>query len=133
MASVRIEGYTVEELLALPHEQFQAFALRDEALVIQVGSAKVLGKFCLDGDTLILELGHIDGGGEGALVALASLAQRYATREKLSFVEWRVHAIHCARPNLRLRRVLERRGFVRKEIPTVGECYFLRVPACQES
>lgn len=73
-----------------------------------------------------MELAHVDGGGEGALPALASLANRYAQREGLQFLEWRVHAVHCAKPNLKLRRVLERRGFVVRELPDVGECFWLR-------
>lgn len=74
----------------------------------------------------MLELGHVDGGGEGALPGLAALAARYARREHLAFIEWRVHAVHCARPNLKLRRVLERRGFIVRKIDGVGECYWLR-------
>jgi len=30
-------------------------------------------------------------------------------------VDWRVHAVDCARPNLRLRALLERRGFAVEE------------------
>jgi len=40
-----------------------------------------------------------------------------------SAVEWIVHAAHCAKPDLTLRRVLERRGFVISKLPTVGEAY----------
>jgi hypothetical protein len=65
----------------------------------------------------------VDGGGEGALPALAALAHRYALREGLSTIDWRVHAVHCARPNLKLRRVLERRGFTVGVVAGVGECY----------
>ena len=72
-----------------------------------------------------MELAHVDGGGEGALPALAALAHRYAIREKLNRIDWRVHAVHCARPNLKLRRVLERRGFAVVKVQDVGECYQL--------
>jgi len=34
-----------------------------------------------------------------------------------------VHAVSCAKPNLKLRRVLDRRGFVVREIPGFGEAY----------
>jgi hypothetical protein len=124
-----LEGYTVDEVLALPNAELQAIVLRDEPLVFKVGSANMLGQFTVSADTLVMELAHIDGGGEGALPSLASLATRYAKREGLAFIEWRVHAVHCAKPNLKLRRVLERRGFVVREVPGTGECYWLRAPA----
>jgi hypothetical protein len=126
MPPVLLEGYTVDEILALPTQELQAIVLSDEPLVFKAGSANLLGRFAATEDTLVIELAHIDGGGEGALPSLASLASRYAKREGLAFVEWRVHAVHCARPNLKLRRVLERRGFVVREVEGVGECYWLR-------
>lgn len=128
MPQVLLEGYTVDEVLDLPTDELQAMVLRDEPLVFKAGSANMLGKFKVQGDTLLMELAHIDGGGEGALPSLAALASRFAKREGLAFVEWRVHAVHCATPNLKLRRVLERKGFAVREISGVGECYWLRVP-----
>ena len=129
MPQVLLDGYTVDEVLALPNAELQAIVLRDEPLVFKAGSANMLGRFKVAADTLVMELAHIDGGGEGALPSLASLASRYAKREGLSFIEWRVHAVHCATPNLKLRRVLERRGFVVRRVEGVGECYWLRVSA----
>ena len=96
-----------------------------EPIVFRTGSAEVLGKSERTDDRVILELAHVDGGGEGALPALGALASRYAAREKLAFLEWRVHAVHCANPNPKLRRVLEHRGFKSKEVGGVGECYYL--------
>lgn len=128
MPQVLLEGYTVDEVLDLPTDELQAMVLRDEPLVFKAGSANMLGKFKVQGDTLLMELAHIDGGGEGALPSMAALASRFAKREGLAFVEWRVHAVHCATPNLKLRRVLERKGFTVREISGVGECYWLRVP-----
>ena len=128
MPPVLLEGYTVDEILALPAQELQAIVLSNEPLVFKAGSANLLGRFVATADTLVIELAHVDGGGEGALPSLASLVSRYAKREGLAFVEWRVHAVHCARPNLKLRRVLERRGFVVREVEGVGECYWLRVP-----
>jgi hypothetical protein len=122
-----LEGYTVDEVLSLPNQELQAIVLCNEPLVFKVGTANILGQFSVADDTLFMELGHIDGGGEGALPRLASLAMRYAKREGLAFVEWRVHAVHCAKPNLKLRRVLERRGFVVTDVAGVGDCYWQRV------
>jgi hypothetical protein len=58
-------------------------------------------------------------------MSLASLARRYAILHGLSRVEWIVHAVSCAKPNLKLRRVLERRGFAIKQIAEVGDAYYL--------
>ena len=127
MSSVQIEGYTVDEILQLPDEQLEGLILCDEPLVFRAGSASLLGRFRIDPPALVLELAHVDGGGEGALPAVASLTARYAQRKGLQWLEWRVHAVHCARPNLKLRRVLERRGFAVRT-PGTGECYFLRSP-----
>ena|SRR5687767_1424313 len=78
---VTIEGYTVDELLALPDADFHTF-----------------------------------GGGEGVLPAIGSLAERYARNHGLEAIEWLVHALTCAHPNLDLRRILERRGFERHDL-----------------
>jgi hypothetical protein len=128
VSTVLIEGYTPDEILALSNAELQSIVLRDEPLVFRAGSANLLGKFRVEAETLVLELAHIDGGGEGALPALASLGMRYAKRERLEAIEWRVHAANCARPNPKLRRVLERRGFQVADVPGTGECYFLRSP-----
>ena len=40
-------------------------------------------------------------------------------------VEWIIHAVTCAKPNLKLRRVLGRRGFVVKNVDGVDEAYYL--------
>ncbi|WP_457394566.1 hypothetical protein [Roseateles sp. P5_E1] len=120
-----IEGYTADEILALSNEDLRAIVLSDEPLVFKAGSANMLGRFKVEGAALVMELAHVDGGGEGALPALAALARRYALRENLASINWRVHAVHCAKPNLKLRRVLERRGFEVASVPGVGECYQL--------
>ena len=126
MSQVLLEGYTVNEILQLPNDELHAIVLRDEPLVFEVGSANMRWSFNVLADTLVMELEHVDGGGEGALPSLASLANRYAKPEGLSFIEWRVHAVHCARPNLKLRRVLERKGFVVRQVEGVGVCHWLR-------
>jgi hypothetical protein len=41
----------------------------------------------------------------------------------LRAVEWIVHAVSCAKPNLKLRRVLHRRGFTIQQLAGVGEAY----------
>src|SRR5262245_29482589 len=126
---VLIEGYSADEVLALSNDELSKFVFCDEPLVFRIGSAEILGRFERTPDTLVLELAHIDGGGDGALRTLGALAARYARREGLSHIEWRVHAVNCAKPNLKLRNVLEKRGFKVKKVEGIGECYFLRVDA----
>src|SRR5262245_60886632 len=126
MTQVLIEGFTPDQLLELPDAELRALVLRDEPLVFTAGTARVLGAFRIDANTLVLELAHIDDGGEGVLRTIASLASRFAKRSNLAAIEWQVHAVHCARPNLALRRVLDRSGFVVRELPGKGACYWRR-------
>ena len=121
---VLFDGFTDDEILALPVEQMDAFVLNDKPQVFRIGSATVLGEFRRANGTLVIELAQIEGGGEGILTALGSLIQRYARLHQIQSVEWIVHAVHCARPNLKLRRVLDRRGFVMRDHPGIGEAYY---------
>jgi hypothetical protein len=130
---VTLNGLTPEEVLALPDDALDALILCGEPLVFRVGTADVLGRFWVEGESLVLELGHIDGGGEGVLPTIAALAERYARGRGLSALDWRVHALNCARPNPKLRRVLERRGFAVADLPPGGPCYHRIQPVRQES
>jgi len=129
---IRIEGMSADELLAMPTDAWTAIVLTGKPIAFRAGTAEVLGRFEVRGDCLVVELAHIDGGGEGVLPTISVIADRFARREKLREIEWRVHAVNCARPNLKLRRVLERRGFTIRMVPGVGECYFASTPV-QES
>lgn len=120
---VRFEGFTAEEILALPQDQVCGLVLTGEPLVFRIGSATVLGEFRTHGDRLVIELAQIQEGGEGVLLALGALARRYATLHGLAAIEWIVHAVTCAKPNLKLRRVLQRRGFVIRQLQGIGEAY----------
>jgi hypothetical protein len=118
-----IEGYTAEELLALPEEQVGAFVLSDCPIIFRVGSAEILGEFKIADENLIVELAHIDGGGEGVLPTLWSLIHRYAQRKRLQRVEWIVHAVDCANANPKLRRLLELKGFTIKDVGEATKVY----------
>jgi hypothetical protein len=122
---VLFEGLQRQELLALPAEVIEQLILIGEPIVFRAGSAVLLGSFKVDGELLVIELAQIEGGGEGVLPALASLAKQYARLRALSGVEWIVHAVSCAKPNLKLRRMLERRGFAIRDIAGGGEAYYL--------
>jgi hypothetical protein len=121
---VNIEGYTPEEILALPDDMMDGFVFCDEPFAFKAGSAEILGEFRFVEDRLVVELAHIDGGGEGVLLALWRLAERYAKKRNLSEVEWIVHALTCAKPNLKLRRLLELKGFEIKRIKADTEAYY---------
>ncbi len=121
---IRFEGFTEDEILALPPDQVRALVLTGEPLVFRVGSATLLGEFRMSGDRLVIELAQIQEGGEGVLLGLGALSRRYAALHKLAAVEWIVHAVSCARPNLKLRRVLERRGFAIRRLEGVGDAYY---------
>ena len=108
---MRIEGYSQDEVLAIPSQQVRDLILTGEPVVFGIGSATVLGEFRVTESSLRIELAQIEGGGEGVLLTLGSLARRFAALNGIRDIEWVVHAIHCAKPNLKLRRVLRRRGF----------------------
>ena len=59
------------------------------------------------------------------MLTLSVLVERIAAARGLSAIDWIVHAISCAEPNLKLRRVLVRRGFAVEEIEGIGEAYRL--------
>jgi hypothetical protein len=125
MTQIDIEGYSPEEILSLPDEQLDAFVLAGEPLVFRAGSAEILGEFKVKDRSLLVELAQIDGGGEGVLPTLSALAQKYAKKRGLKRIEWVVHALNCAKPNPKLRRVMERRGFVVTEVEGKGQAYYL--------
>jgi len=122
--SILIEGFTPEEILTLPDDYADQHVLTGKPLVFRVGSAQILGEFRRSDSRLTVELAQIDGGGEGVLPALWILAERYARRRHLAEVEWIVHAVSCARPNLKLRRVLERRGFEIRTLDGRAQIYY---------
>jgi hypothetical protein len=122
---VLFEGFNEEEILGLPAETIEGLIILGAPLVFRVGTATVLGSFKIFADRLVIELAQIEGGGEGVLIALGSLARRYALLNNLVAVEWIVHAVSCAKPNLKLRKMLDRRGFVVEQIADIGVAYHL--------
>jgi hypothetical protein len=123
--SILIEGYTPEEILDLPPRQLNDFIFTGKPIVFKIGSAQILGEFIVRQQRLVIELAHIDGGGEGALPTIAVLAEKFARQNNLSGVEWIVHAINCVNPNLKLRRMLDRRGFQIQDVPGHGQAYYM--------
>ena len=125
--AVLIEGYGKEEFLGLLKEQ-TGLVFTNKPIVFKIGSAEVLGKFSVKENRLIIELAHIDGGGEGVLSTIAYVSKQYARHHNLVFIEWIIHATNCANPNAKLLRVLERRGFLIQNIFGFGLVYYLLEP-----
>ena len=113
---ILFEGFSRDEILRLPAEQIEKLVLTGEPIIFSAGTARILGEFRLRDNYLLVTLAQIEGGGEGVLPSLWLLIEDYARSRSLKAVEWIVHAVNCAKPNLKLKRVLERRGFVIREI-----------------
>jgi hypothetical protein len=122
---ITIDGLTREETLELPDEHIAAL-MAVGPVVFKVGSAHVLGQIRLDDGCLTIELAQIEGGGEGVLMTMSVVAEAFARQRGIGAVEWIVHAVTCAQPNLKLRRVLEKRGFEIKDLPGIGAAYHHR-------
>ena len=131
--TIDIEGLTPDEVLAISESELEGLAFCGEPIVFRVGSATILGEFRRGEDRLTVELAQIDGGGEGVLPTLWRLANRYAQSNQLESVEWIVHAVTCAKPNPKLRRLLERRRFKVERLPKTGEVYHLVVPTLRDT
>ena len=120
---VKFEGLTPDEILALDTGDVDELVFNGETVVINIGSAQVLGQFFLRDEVVVIELAQIDGGGEGVLPAIGSLASKLARQRGFREIEWQVHAVTCAQPNLKLRQMLVRRGFEIRKVDGVGEVY----------
>jgi hypothetical protein len=127
-AEVRIEGYAPEEILALPAEELDELLRYDRPVVFHAGSATILAQFRVELGALVVEVAHVDGGGEGVFPVLWRLMTGLARRQPdVDRVEWIVHATRCANPNPALRRVLDRKGYTVRDLPTIGRVYFMAV------
>lgn len=124
---VDFEGYSVDEILTMDPGQLDAFVFVGESLIIKSGTAEILGEFRKTDSMLTVELAHIDGGGEGVLPALSALILRYAKIHGFSSVEWIIHAVNCGNPNPKLKRVLEKRNFVIKDIERLGSAFYKKI------
>ena len=129
MSRINIEGVTVQEILDWPIEYYDELVLIDEPIVVNIGSAEVLGQFAIQDNSLIVELAHIDGGGEGVLPAVSRISKNIAKVKSVSKIEFVVHAVNCAIPNLKLRAHLEKTGFTIKNVKGKGEAYYKTIPA----
>lgn len=120
---ILFEGYTNDQILKFSSKKLKKFIFSNEPIVFKAGSSEILGEFRVTSKKLIVELAQIEGGGEGVLPSLWVLAEQYAKKQDLDEVEWIVHAVNCATPNLKLKRILEKRGFQVREIEEIGKDY----------
>jgi len=127
MKPLNIEGESLKEILAWPEHYFDELVLVDDPIVLNIGTAEVLGQFAVKDDELIVELAQIDGGGEGVLPAISRIAKRVAKIKSINSIYCVVHAINCAEPNLKLRAHLEKTGFEIKNVPEKGEAYVKKI------
>jgi hypothetical protein len=123
VAGVLIEGFAAEELLSWPADKLRELVAVGRPIVFRAGSSTVLAAVQIEERRLIIELAHIDGGGEGVLPTLWRFGQSYARAEQFVEIEWLVHATRCARPNPRLPTVLEKMGFIVEDLPVRGLVY----------
>ena len=127
MKSFNIEGESLKEILAWPEHYFDELVLIDDPIVLNIGTAEVLGQFAIKDDILVVELAQIDGGGEGVLPAISRIAKRVAKMKSIKTIDCVVHAINCAEPNLKLRSHLVKTGFEIKNVPEKGDAYFKKI------
>ena len=123
-----IEGLSLQDLKSLPKEEVDSLLAFGRPITFRIGSANVLAEFNRLGDTLEVNLAHIDGGGEGVLVVLWKAVEAYAAEREFSAIQWNVYALTCAHPNPRLQRFLRAKGFAETEHPARGWIFALTQP-----
>jgi hypothetical protein len=122
---VTVEGFSPDEILSIPDTELDAWVFSATPIVFRAGTAEVLGQFQVANSRMTVELAHIDGGGEGVLPTITMVLRRIAERRGLEEIEWLVYATNCAKPNPKLRRVLERIGYTVTSDDKRGELYRL--------
>lgn len=110
-APMEIEGISLDALKALPADDVDTLLAFGRPITFRMGSASVLAEFNRREHDLLVNLAHIDGGGEGVLVLLWKVILTYARERGYQTICWNVHALTCANPNPRLQRFLRAKGF----------------------
>jgi hypothetical protein len=123
---ILIEGFRPRDLPDALGPELEAEVMNGRPMVARIGTAEILISLSIKDTLFRAELAHADGGGEGVLLTLIAVILRLARRKNAQAIEWLVFATNCARPNPRLRHLLERRGFTVREVPERGFCYYRR-------
>ena len=127
MDKIIIEGYTIDELNSLiGTADFEELIFTEKPVVFNAGSAEILGQFSKERNELHVDLAHIEGGGEGILIAINSMAKKYAIEKDYDIINWYVHATNCAKPNPKLQRILRLREFEITTIEGKGSVFYKR-------
>lgn len=121
-----IEGLSLDALRALPAEDMDSLLAFGRPITFRMGTATILAEFNTFDSDLIVNLAHIDGGGEGVLVSLWKLVAAYAKDRGYSGIRWNVHALTCANPNPRLQKFLRGQGFEEASSEKYGRVLTLR-------
>ncbi|MFT3997939.1 MAG: hypothetical protein QM667_11080 [Asticcacaulis sp.] len=121
-----IEGVPLKALKALSKAEQDALLAFGRPLTFRIGSANILAEFNRSDCELIVNLAHIDGGGEGVLVLLWKALQNYAADRGYLSVQWHVHALTCTHPNPRLQQFLRHQGFVEMDHQIYGQVFAFR-------
>lgn len=122
---ILIEGSNVNQLLELLDEpSFKNEVISGKPIVFKIGNAEILAQFEQIDNSAIVDLVHIDGGGEGVLFAFINLAKSYCRKNSIHKISWYIHARNCANPNRKLQRILELKNFEKKYIEHRGEIFF---------
>lgn len=125
MSELLIEGYSTEELSNLiGSNEFEELIFSNKPVVVNAGSAEILAQFHKEDNELHIDLAHIDGGGEGVLVSINSLAKKYALNKKITVINWYVNATNCANPNPKLQRILKLKKYEVQTFPGKGSVFF---------
>ena len=127
--TIEVEGFTPEELLALPADAISSFVFTDEPVTFRVGTCRDPWSLSYHRQPPCCGVSARRRRRRRVLVTIAALCTRYAHKRELAEIEWIVHAVHCARPNLALRRVPDNRGFQVRHISGIGPAYH-RVDPC---
>jgi len=123
---ILIDGLSQDDLLkTLADPAFEAMVFHDEPIIFSVGTSTLLTHFHKTDSALRVEISHIEGGGEGVLLALSSTLKQYGKQQHLSTLHWYIHATDCIAPNPKLGKILILKGFVIQEDEKRGEVYYL--------
>lgn len=125
---MEIEGAPLEALRRLAPGDQDALLAFGRPITFRMGSAEILAEFNRKGNELIVNLAHIDGGGEGVLLSFWKLVENYATQRSYVAVRWNVHAVTCAEPNSRLQDFLRAKGFEEEANAEYGRILTRREP-----
>lgn len=109
---ILIDGMNEEELIRLSRsKEIQDLIFADIPVVFKAGTSDILGQFRKTEDELLITLSQIIGGGEGILIKIMNLFRRFAKENNYQKITWKVHAVDCPKPNPKLKKILELKGF----------------------